>query len=449
MSSNQVDLSSVPANQEYIAELQTTIHAEVALQEGIASACEAIHATKESLIKKKKKRTLVKGANLHAPKDRTTRSKGKDKQGEILLAAKETAPPNTVPPESMLGRRPIAFKKVKVVKKAASSPRPSATAELPPRQTPSTNQTPHSSPAVVEPSSSSFSPPDMDLPHNPPSTSLAGKRPSNEAIFQGNEQRARAAFQLYDPPKGGIPSPPFAAFQLYDPPKGGIPPPPFPDYDPLMASGFFTPEFLSVPYTLPEGQQIYEGTPFKRNLQSFHDVRPLLLEGLYQGYSNDPDPLEVYGDMCRNLIHVANAGFELARRADNLGEENKDLKAQAPFEKVASLEEELAIVKQELVDSQQINVLLNTEKRKPIEDYLGLRKRYEEEAQRLECEVERLEDAVSQHPKKLWAAVENYKRSFEFVATLAATVEIFKKSPEFLDALGANVAYRAYSFVRK
>ncbi|GAA0155696.1 hypothetical protein LIER_13369 [Lithospermum erythrorhizon] len=56
-------------------------------------------------------------------------------------------------------------------------------------------------------------------------------------------------------------------------------------------------EFLTPPYTFPGGQQICEGTPFKSNLQSFHPVRPLLLKGLYKGYSNTPDPLEVYGDM--------------------------------------------------------------------------------------------------------------------------------------------------------
>ncbi|GAA0157566.1 hypothetical protein LIER_14807 [Lithospermum erythrorhizon] len=201
----------------------------------------------------------------------------------------------------MRGKTPIAFKKVKVVKKAASSPCPSATAELPPRQAPSANLTPHYSPTVVEPSPSSFSPPDMDLPHDPPSTSLVGKRPSDEAVFQGKEKRAMDAFELSDPPKGGIPLPPF------------------PYYDPLMVVGFFTSEFLSLPYTLTEG--------------------------LCQGYSNDPGPLEVYGDMCMHLIQVANAGFELARRADNLGEENKDLKAQAPSDKVASLKEELVKVK--------------------------------------------------------------------------------------------------------
>ncbi|GAA0142254.1 hypothetical protein LIER_03197 [Lithospermum erythrorhizon] len=64
-----------------------------------------------------------------------------------------------------------------------------------------------------------------------------------------------------------------------------------------------------------------------------------------------------------------------------------------------------------------------------------------QEVQRPEGEVKRLEDAATQHPKKLWAAVENFKKSAEFEGTLSAAVECFKKSPEFLDALGANAAY--------
>ncbi|GAA0158530.1 hypothetical protein LIER_15530 [Lithospermum erythrorhizon] len=254
-----------------------------------------------------------------------------------------------------------------------------------------------------------------------------------------------------------------------------------------MAAGFFTPEFLSPPYILPGGQQVCEGTPFKSNLQAFHAMRPLLLEGLCQGYSNTLDPLEVYEDMCRHLIQVANAGFELARRADFLGEENKDLKALAHSQKVASLEEELAKVRGELAESQRINVRLTTERRKLMEDLLWLRKKHKEvciqrdklqeessgfdlqisqlsgyrdaalaeasratkEAKQLEGEVKRLEDAASQHPKDLWADVENFKQSAAFKNTISLAVESFKKSPEFLDALGANVAYGAYNFVKK
>ncbi|GAA0139728.1 hypothetical protein LIER_01216 [Lithospermum erythrorhizon] len=172
---------------------------------------------------------------------------------------------------------------------------------------------------------------------------------------------------------------------------------------------------------------------------------------------------------------------------DFLREKNKDLKAQAPSEKVASLEEELAKVKGELVESQQINVRLTTERRKLMEDFLRLRKKHEEvsiqrdklqeeslgfdlqitqlseyrdaalaeasrtkeKAKRLAGEVKRMEDAASQHPKELWAAVENFKQSAAFENTISLAVENFKKSPEFIDALGANAAYGAYSFVRK
>ncbi|GAA0165333.1 hypothetical protein LIER_20767 [Lithospermum erythrorhizon] len=177
--------------------------------------------------------------------------------GEILLAAKETAPPNTVPLESMQGKRPIAFNKVKVMKKVASSPRPSTTAELPPRPAQVANPTPHSSPIVVELNPSS-SLPNMDLPHEPSSSSLAGKRPSDEAVLQGKEKWVKATSELSYPP------------------KDGIPPSPFPASDPLMAAWFFTPDFLTPPYTLPWGQQICVDTPFKSNLQSFHSCLYIL-----------------------------------------------------------------------------------------------------------------------------------------------------------------------------
>ncbi|GAA0171632.1 hypothetical protein LIER_25618 [Lithospermum erythrorhizon] len=74
MSSSHVTLSSghsdsqnyatdTPTNQELVDELRTAYPAEVALQEGVTSACEAIRATKVGLTKKKKKKmTLVKGA---------------------------------------------------------------------------------------------------------------------------------------------------------------------------------------------------------------------------------------------------------------------------------------------------------------------------------------------------------------------------------------------------
>ncbi|GAA0152374.1 hypothetical protein LIER_37478 [Lithospermum erythrorhizon] len=49
-------------------------------------------------------------------------NKDKTKPASFL---KETALPNSVPLTEMRGKRPIAFKRVKAVKKVASSPRPS------------------------------------------------------------------------------------------------------------------------------------------------------------------------------------------------------------------------------------------------------------------------------------------------------------------------------------
>ncbi|GAA0150377.1 hypothetical protein LIER_09330 [Lithospermum erythrorhizon] len=185
----------------------------------------------------------------------------------------------------MRGKRPIAFKKVKVVKKVASSPHPSTTAELPPRPSSSVNLTSYSSPVDVELSPSSFSPPDMDFPREPPSLlSLPRALPTKMFPKEGRSKPGKLLSSL----------------------------PPFPTFDPLMVAC---------------------------NLQSFHTMRPLFLEGLCAGYSNSPDPLEVYGAMCRHMIQLlisflysqaANVGFELARRADRLEEENKDLQNHVP-----------------------------------------------------------------------------------------------------------------------
>ncbi|GAA0151241.1 hypothetical protein LIER_10001 [Lithospermum erythrorhizon] len=277
MSSSHVNLSSdlqsyardTPANQEFVDESQTATPAEIALQEGLTFACEAIQATKAGLSKKKKKRILVKGANLPpsseaTPGDKAGSSQDKDKQGDCS--------PNTVPLADMPGKRPIAFKKVKVVNKVASSPRPSTTAGLPPRPSPATNIA-HSSPIPVESDNSSFSPPISNLADELPSSSRPSKRPSKGVFLKGSRNKPRQVL----------------SFLIR-----------------VMVAGFFTPEFLALPYTLPGGQQICEGTSFKSNLQPFHAV--------------------------------ANAGFELARRADCIGEENKHLKAEVPFEKTASLD---------------------------------------------------------------------------------------------------------------
>ncbi|GAA0184293.1 hypothetical protein LIER_31581 [Lithospermum erythrorhizon] len=360
MSSNQVDLSSdhrdsqnyvrdTPANQELVDESQTSTFSKITLQEvrlalhrmfirfsssaivtlfcsqGISAAYEAIQATKAGLTKTKKKRTLVKEASVPsasgaAPGVKPANLQGKDKQGgmdarvpkawvPLAKADRPKSPPtdetfaaleklkrifrqkmywkifyeeggtalqNIVHLGDMKGKRPIAFKRVKGVKKVDSYPHLAS----------KTIPTPRSLPIMVKPNSSSLPPSTTDLPYEPLSPSLAEKRPSERAVSQGKEKRARAASKLSDPP------------------KGGIPPPPFPSCDPLLAAWFFTIEFLTPPYTIPGGQNVCEGTPFKSNLQYFHAVRPLLLEGLCQGYSNTRDPLEVYWDMCRHLIQV-------------------------------------------------------------------------------------------------------------------------------------------------
>ncbi|GAA0159274.1 hypothetical protein LIER_16092 [Lithospermum erythrorhizon] len=98
------------------------------------------------------------------------------------------------------------------LKKVDSSPRPAS----------KTIPTPRSSPIVAEPISSSLPPSVADLPRESPSPSLPEKRPSGGTVTQGKEKRARAASELSDPPKGGIPHPSF------------------PSCDPLMTAGFFT-----------------------------------------------------------------------------------------------------------------------------------------------------------------------------------------------------------------
>ncbi|GAA0144747.1 hypothetical protein LIER_05110 [Lithospermum erythrorhizon] len=168
-----------------------------------------------------------------------------------------------------------------------------------------------------------------------------------------------------------------------------------------MDAGFFTPEFLEPPCTLPGGQQL------------------------------------------------ANAGFELAKRADNLEEENKGLKTQVLSKETVSLKEEIEKLRGEITESHRINVLLSTERKKLVEDYLGLRKKNEEVAFQQDKLAAESSGAASQHPKKLWATVENFKQLAEFENALSTTVERFKESPKFLDGLGANAAYGVCSFVRK
>ncbi|GAA0158975.1 hypothetical protein LIER_38766 [Lithospermum erythrorhizon] len=86
----------------------------------------------------------------------------------------------------------------KAVKKVDSSPRPAS----------QTIHTPRSSPIMAEPISSSLPSSAADLPRESHSPSLAEKRPLEGTVTQGKEKQAKAASELSDPPKGGIPPPP-------------------------------------------------------------------------------------------------------------------------------------------------------------------------------------------------------------------------------------------------
>ncbi|GAA0161456.1 hypothetical protein LIER_17767 [Lithospermum erythrorhizon] len=118
--------------------------------------------------------------------------------GFAKLRERYSSEPGATPAEIAL-QEAHCFQEVKVVKKVASSPHPSSTMELPLCPTPVVNRSPHSSPIVANLNSSSFFPPNVDLPYEPPSSSLAGKRPSDEDVLQGKEKRSRAASGLSDP----------------------------------------------------------------------------------------------------------------------------------------------------------------------------------------------------------------------------------------------------------
>ncbi|GAA0185761.1 hypothetical protein LIER_33049 [Lithospermum erythrorhizon] len=89
----------------------------------------------------------------------------------------------------MRGKRSIAFKRVKAVKKVDSSPRPAS----------KTIPTPRSSSIVAEPISSSLPPSAADLPRESPSPSLAEKRPLEGTVTQRKEKRARAVLLFFNP----------------------------------------------------------------------------------------------------------------------------------------------------------------------------------------------------------------------------------------------------------
>ncbi|GAA0174282.1 hypothetical protein LIER_27707 [Lithospermum erythrorhizon] len=449
MSSHPIDLTSehtdsqnyardTPANQGLVDESQIETSTEVSLHEEIEAASETIQTAAVGLVqKKKKKRSLVRGVKFASPSEATpsglaSGSKGKEKEAEILLAVKDAFLPNAVPLEGLRGKRPIAFKKVNVVKKAVALPGLSAGV------TPSQPSSPLSAEPVsyLQPNLLTRSSSPSLVEKRPAEKRPAEKRPSEGVALQGKDKRVRTSPEHVDLPKSGIP-------------------PPFPDHDPLIAPGFVTSEFLEKPYILPGGQQICEGTSFESNLQSFHAMRYLLMEGLCEGY-------------------VGNAGFELARRANSLDFENQRLLAQVPSEKEASLEEELAKVREDLAKSQRINSLIHTEKRKLKEDYLRLHKKYEDvtaECKKLKDESSGFDRQITQicgirdaalaeascareevrelkEESTLLASVEEFKESREFEAALSVAVKHFKKSSEFLDALGANSTYGAFRFVK-
>ncbi|GAA0164654.1 hypothetical protein LIER_20241 [Lithospermum erythrorhizon] len=152
----------------------------------------------------------------------------------ILLTAKDTFLPNLVPLDRMKGKRPIAFKKSKVVKKGVSSPRSSTGVAA----------TQRSSPIAAEPVSSIQ--PDLQRSSSSPlqkERRPAGKRPSEGIASQGRDKRPQTSPELEDLP------------------KSGIPPSAFPKYDPLMAPGFLSSEFLEKPYTLPGDSKSARGPP--------------------------------------------------------------------------------------------------------------------------------------------------------------------------------------------
>ncbi|GAA0149352.1 hypothetical protein LIER_08550 [Lithospermum erythrorhizon] len=123
----------------------------------------------------------------------------------ILLASKETFLPNLVPLYRMKGKRPIAFKKLKVVKKGVSSPRSS----------PGVAATQRSSPIAAEPISSIQ--PDLQRSSSSPSQAErrpARKKPSEGTSLQGLDKRPRTSPEPEDLPKSGIPPPAFPDFEL-------------------------------------------------------------------------------------------------------------------------------------------------------------------------------------------------------------------------------------------
>ncbi|GAA0159735.1 hypothetical protein LIER_43491 [Lithospermum erythrorhizon] len=114
----------------------------------------------------------------------STSAKGKDRGGPILLAAKDTTLPNTVPLDRMKGRRLIAFKKLNVVKKRGSLPGRSANVAA----------TLHSSPITAEPISIREPQPLSRSPSpSPAEKRLSEKRPLEGLSSQGRQKKLRTS----------------------------------------------------------------------------------------------------------------------------------------------------------------------------------------------------------------------------------------------------------------
>ncbi|GAA0143985.1 hypothetical protein LIER_04545 [Lithospermum erythrorhizon] len=204
----------------------------------------------------------------------------------------------------MKWRRPIVFKKVKVIQKIASSANP---------------------PLTTVPQDSS--------PHTIETGSLSSKRP---AVCEGSHslgKKAKTSHEAVERPtfpeilnlaEEGVVlmASPFQSF----PPEASTYPITSDTQETTRMDSIpndYSPNLLAPPYTLPGGQVLDGKTTFKSNLESFHAMKPLVLERVCNEFDRAPDPLEVCGAMYKHLIRAANLGYVLVRRADLLDDEER------------------------------------------------------------------------------------------------------------------------------
>ncbi|GAA0171162.1 hypothetical protein LIER_25260 [Lithospermum erythrorhizon] len=277
----------------------------------------------------------------------------------------------------------LVIKKVEVVQRTASSLDPSLT-------------------TVPQDSSS----------HTPKTASLSAKRPAacEESPPQG--KKGKTSTEAVERP---------AFPEILDLTEEGV----------VLTASPLRSLFQRLRLTLWRGQVVDGKTTFKSNLESFHSLKPLVLERVCNEFDRAPDPLEVCGAMYKHLIKAANVGYAFLRRADRLDDENRDLQSHVPSNevRVKELKVELVKVKKELDYDRRITITLNSEKKKLVDNALELCKKLEE--------------------KQLWAVVVSFKSSSEFENILSRVVEDFMESPEFHLALGCNAAYRVCNFVKK